>query len=317
MRAAELAAGELAAKGPSARTVGRMGSARPPKRRAGHCGGWPATLRSGLLSVPFAGLLAGCLWGLWRYGGMGWRAVAAAVAALLAVGLTGEIGGVRGALAPTSALHDPAITRLLEQLAGSADVRIPELRRSPDEAINAFTTGRLGGRAIIVLSEGLLRRRRDELAAALAHELGHIVHRDVAFLGLERAAMIVLSAPGRLVSWCLRTLVMPRHRRELVGQLCAALLLLLGAVLAALMPVTLALVVAATSRRRELWADDAAVDLLGGAASLAQLLQQLGGARRRRRRWRPLADHPSPQARVRRILRRESRRRQGVPRAPD
>ena len=163
----------------------------------------------------------------------------------------------------------PGLYALLAELGRRAGLeRIPRLYYLPSRMINAFATG---GRddAAIVLSDGLLRQlERREVAAVLAHELGHVVNGDIQVMAF---ADVVSRITGTLA---------------LLGQVLLVLsvpaLLLgldtppLGAILALLAGPTLsALVQLALSRNREYEADRTAAELSGDPRGLASALHRL------------------------------------------
>lgn len=77
------------------------------------------------------------------------------------------------------------LVRALVMRAGLANV--PLLYYVPSSMLNAFTL-MLHGRAVIGVTDGLLRNLDTrELAAALAHEVGHIRHQDLTVMGLADA----------------------------------------------------------------------------------------------------------------------------------
>lgn len=269
-----------------------------------------AVLRSVLLGLVFVGpVVLGLVAGA-RAGLLGPRAILAISALLLLGALALQIGGVRSALSGTEALCDPVLDALLEELARRVGIGPPELRVAHRGGVGAFTTGRLGGRPVVVVSAGLLARSDiSELEAVLAHELAHVVHRDVAALGTERAALVILATPGRLATVVAGLLLWPAKRRDLAARVCAGVLFGAVALVGALPPTLMGLAVAAVSRRRELWADDTACALVGDGEGLARVLRRLP---ERSTRWRVLDDHPRRAARLRRIDRRaRGRRRRG------
>ena len=56
---------------------------------------------------------------------------------------------------------------------------MPKVYVIPEEAPNAFATGRNPEHAAVAVTEGLLRLlSREEITGVLAHELGHVKNRD-------------------------------------------------------------------------------------------------------------------------------------------
>ena len=73
----------------------------------------------------------------------------------------------------------PELYGLVQQLAANAGLPMPKVYIMDNPQPNAFATGRNPEHAAVAVTTGLLKRlNRDELAGVLAHELGHIKHRD-------------------------------------------------------------------------------------------------------------------------------------------
>ncbi|MGD2174668.1 MAG: M48 family metalloprotease [Candidatus Brocadiaceae bacterium] len=79
--------------------------------------------------------------------------------------------------------QEARIYGLVERLARRSDLPMPNVALSPDEGdVNAYTFGLTRSSARIVVTRGFLSHVQptdEELEAVLAHELGHIHHRDV------------------------------------------------------------------------------------------------------------------------------------------
>src|SRR3984893_8932806 len=57
---------------------------------------------------------------------------------------------------------------------------MPKLWLLPDDSPNAFATGRNPQHASVAFTEGILRLMTDrEIEGVVAHELGHVPHRDI------------------------------------------------------------------------------------------------------------------------------------------
>jgi heat shock protein HtpX len=117
----------------------------------------------------------------------------------------------------------------------------------------------LKGRPTVHVTTALLDRVKDrELHAVLAHELGHILHRDAVL-------MTILAGPSTWAANAARHMIDDDPLRGTLAIVCYVLplapVLLVSAVLARLV-----------SRHRELAADRAAVLLTGSAAAVAAAL---------------------------------------------
>ena len=79
----------------------------------------------------------------------------------------------------------PELHAVVQDLAIRADIPTPKVYIIPEEAPNAFATGRNPQNGIVAVTEGLLRiLDRREIAAVIAHELGHIKHRDTLIMAI-------------------------------------------------------------------------------------------------------------------------------------
>jgi len=84
----------------------------------------------------------------------------------------------------------PGVHQLIHAVAADYRFKAPSIGIIPDRNPTAFTYGLLRSNARIVLTEGIFEFLNEEEAkAVVAHELGHIVHRD----------FIVMTAAGTLV----------------------------------------------------------------------------------------------------------------------
>jgi heat shock protein HtpX len=74
----------------------------------------------------------------------------------------------------------PELHTLVAQLAQASGLPKPRVAVIHSDAPNAFATGRNANHALVAVTTGILQLLdRRELAAVLAHELGHIRNRDI------------------------------------------------------------------------------------------------------------------------------------------
>jgi heat shock protein HtpX len=78
---------------------------------------------------------------------------------------------------------------IVQRLATNAGLPMPKVYIIPQEAPNAFATGRNPENAVVAVTDGLLKLMdRDEISGVLAHELAHIKNRDI-LIGTIAATM--------------------------------------------------------------------------------------------------------------------------------
>jgi heat shock protein HtpX len=132
---------------------------------------------------------------------------------------------------------------------------------------NAFATGRNPEHAAVCVTSGLLSQvNQEELAGVLAHELGHVKHRDTLTMTITAVIAGAISMLANMAFF------MGGDRRNnplgLVGMLLVTLLA----------PIAAVLVQAAISRSREFEADRAGAEITGRPLWLASALGQIDHA---------------------------------------
>jgi heat shock protein HtpX len=163
----------------------------------------------------------------------------------------------------------PRLHRTVEELAMRARMPKPKLYLIPQEAPNAFATGRDEKHAAVAVTEGILRLLDEsELRGVLAHELSHIKNRDI-LVGTIAATMAgAISMLANMAHWGMILGGRGSDHRE-GGHPIVALLMIFLAPLAAL------LVQMAISRGREYGADATGAAISGDPLSLAKALRKL------------------------------------------
>jgi len=182
--------------------------------------------------------------------------------------------------------HDvhPQLFNVVEEMKIAASLpAMPKIYIINDPAPNAFATGRDPKSASVAVTAGLLGRlNRDELQGVIAHEISHIIHRDILFVTL---AGIMLGSIVLLSQVFLRGMfyssMMGRQRRYSSGSTGggqAQLIMLIIAIVAAILaPIMAYLLYFALSRRREYLADAGAARLTRYPEGLAGALAKLSG----------------------------------------
>jgi heat shock protein HtpX len=168
-----------------------------------------------------------------------------------------------------SADEAPTLHRIVRDLTLRAQMPMPKLYLIPQEAPNAFATGRDENHAAVAVTDGILRILDErELRGVLAHELSHIKNRDI-LVGTIAATMAgAISMLANMAHWGMIFGGRSSDDRE-GGHPMVALLMIIVAPLAAM------LVQMAISRGREYGADETGAAISGDPSSLASALRKL------------------------------------------
>jgi heat shock protein HtpX len=162
----------------------------------------------------------------------------------------------------------PELYALVRQLAANAGLPMPRVYIMENPQPNAFATGRNPEHAAVAVTTGLMQMvNRDELAGVLAHELGHVKHRDTLLMTLTATiagAISMLANFGFYFGGA-------RNDNNNVGLIGSILLLILG-------PLAAGLVQMAISRTREYEADRLGAEISRSPLSLASALRKIAGA---------------------------------------
>ncbi len=154
----------------------------------------------------------------------------------------------------------------VEELSHRAGLPMPRVYITPQPAPNAFATGRNPRHAAVAVSQGMLHGfPQHEVEAVIAHELGHVKHRDI-LTGTIAAVMAgMLSYAGYMFFWFGGS---SRDNQNPLGAIGSILMILLA-------PIAAMIIQLAISRQREYAADSFSGELIGQPLHLAAALERL------------------------------------------
>jgi heat shock protein HtpX len=136
---------------------------------------------------------------------------------------------------------------------------------------NAFATGRSPEHAAVCVTSGLLSQvNQEELAGVLAHELGHVKHRDTLTMTITAVMAGAISMLANMAFF----MGGGRDRNNPLGFVGMLLVMLVA-------PIGAVLVQAAISRSREFDADKAGAEITGRPMWLASALSRIDTAAQR------------------------------------
>jgi heat shock protein HtpX len=151
-------------------------------------------------------------------------------------------------------------------LAERMGIPMPKLWVTPDLSPNAFATGRNPKHASVAVTSGILQLMKDdELAAVLAHELGHVKNRDILISSIAATLASAITYLARMAMWFGGRRDDGRRDRSPVG----------GLLMIFLAPMAAGLIRMAISRTREFSADATSAHILGTAQPMISALEKL------------------------------------------
>ncbi len=172
----------------------------------------------------------------------------------------------------------PRLYAVMERLAAKANLPVPKLYVIPEEAPNAFATGRNPHHASVAVTEGLLNLMNDdELEGVIAHELSHVRNYDILTTSIAATLAGAITYIASMARW---GMIFGGYggrdddREEGGGMFAAIAMMLLAPFAAMLLQLFL-------SRTREYSADETGARMVGQPYGLISALQKLGAYNQR------------------------------------
>ncbi|MBK9098187.1 MAG: M48 family metallopeptidase [bacterium] len=187
---------------------------------------------------------------------------------------------VSGAKEVTKEVH-PQLFNIVEEMKISASLpAMPKVYIINEAAPNAFATGVKPENSAVAVTAGLLARlNRDELQGVVAHEVSHIVNRDVLFMtfaGIMLGSIVLISEVFLRSLWFGGGRYTSKSSKSSgQGQM---IIMIVAIVFAILAPILAQLLYFAISRKREYLADASAVRYTRYPEGLASALEKIANS---------------------------------------
>jgi len=171
---------------------------------------------------------------------------------------------------PVSETENPEVYKrvapIVRGLCQRMGLPMPRLWILPEDSPNAFATGRNPQHASVAFTTGILRVMDDrEIEGVVAHELGHVLHRDILISSVAATIAAAIMFISRMAFWFGGS----SDDDEGGGNAIAAILMMI------LGPIAAMLIQMAISRSREYSADEASAKYTGTPHELISALQKL------------------------------------------
>lgn len=162
----------------------------------------------------------------------------------------------------------PEIFQIVRRLSQRAGIPMPALYLIPSAGANAFATGRGPEHAAIAVTHGIVKLlNKEELEGVLAHEMSHILNRDILISSIVTTLAGALSMMASMFRW---SFFWGGERDNREGAHPLSLILI-----SIIMPFAAMLIQLAISRSREYGADERGAGLSENPLYLASALKRL------------------------------------------
>ena len=169
----------------------------------------------------------------------------------------------------------PELYDMVQHLTRQAGLPMPKLYIIPQEAPNAFATGRNPEHAVVAVTEGLLKiMDRNEVTGVLAHELAHVKNRDILIGSIAATMAGAIMMLATMARWS--AIFGGGSNDDEGGGGFIGLI-----VMSIIAPMAAMVIQMAISRSREYLADATGAGFAGNPEGLAKALEKLGAYSKR------------------------------------
>ena len=159
--------------------------------------------------------------------------------------------------------------RIVADLAQRADLPMPKVYVIPTDVPNAFATGRSPSHAAVAATEGIMEMLdEEEIRGVLAHEMSHVLHRDILISTIVACFASVISMIANIAQWA----AIFGGGRDEDGESSNPIALIATIIIA---PIAAALIQFAISRTREYMADEEGGRMIDDPLALARALAKI------------------------------------------
>ena len=163
----------------------------------------------------------------------------------------------------------PMLHQIVDELAHKAGIPKPRICVIPEQAPNAFATGRDPEHGVVAVTQGIMQLlSTEELKGVLAHEIGHITNRDILIQSIAGVMATAIVSIANFMQFAAIFGFAGGDDEEGSNPFAALLLAFVA-------PVAASLIQFAISRSREYLADDTGARLAGNPLYLASALEKL------------------------------------------
>ena len=165
--------------------------------------------------------------------------------------------------------EDPYLYRIVADLAQRAALPMPKVYIIPTDVPNAFATGRNPSHAAVAATEGILRLLdEDEIRGVLAHEMSHVLHRDILISTIVASFASAIAMIANMAQWA----AIFGGGRDNDGEGGNPIALIATALLA---PLAASVIQMGISRTREYMADEEGGRMIDDPIALARALAKI------------------------------------------